>query len=158
MNLRDQLARVIARDSRYTIESYAFVLESLKRARTHKLQELRKRRDRDRDRASRPHKRAQPAPPPAGEAETEQPGHVTGGEVCQAARRLALRYYGLMAITVLNQWGIRSTSDIGEIVYNLIASGDLDKTPTDKRSDFDDVFDFAKALQPKSLLEEEQSR
>ena len=47
-----------------------------------------------------------------------------------AARRLALRYYGLMAITVLNEWGIRSTSDIGEIVYNLIASGDLDKTPT----------------------------
>ena len=59
MNLRDQLARVIARDSRYTIESYAFVLESLKRARTHKLQELRKRRDRDR--AARPRKRAQPA-------------------------------------------------------------------------------------------------
>jgi len=102
MNLRDQLARVIARDSRYTIESYAFVLESLKRARTHKLQEQRKRRDRDR--ASRPRKRAQPAP--AGEAEPDQPGHVTGGEVCQAARRLALRYYGLMAITVLNQWGI----------------------------------------------------
>ncbi len=157
MNLRDQLARVIARDSRYTIESYAFVLESLKRARTHKLQELRKRRDRDR--AARPRKRAQPAPAPAppGEAETDQPGHVTGGEVCQAARRLALRYYGMMAITVLNQWGIRSTSDIGEIVYNLIAAGDLDKTPTDKRSDFDDVFDFATALQPKSLLEEEKS-
>ncbi|MGO8903044.1 MAG: Minf_1886 family protein [Isosphaeraceae bacterium] len=156
MNLHDQLARVIARDSRYPIESYAFVLESLKRARTHKLQELRKRGDRDR--ASRPRKRAQPAPAPApaGEAETDQPGHVTGGEVCQAARRLALRYYGLMAITVLNQWGIRSTSDIGEIVFNLIASGDLDKTPSDKRSDFDDVFDFAKALQPKSLLEEEE--
>jgi uncharacterized repeat protein (TIGR04138 family) len=151
MNLRDQLARVIARDSRYTIESYAFVLESLKRSRTHKLQELRKRRDKDR--ASRPRKRA-----PAGEAETEQPGHVTGAELCQAARRLALRYYGLMAITVLNEWGIHSTSDIGEIIYNLIASGDLDKTPTDQRSDFDDVFDFAQALQPKSLLEEERSR
>ncbi|MGA2705835.1 MAG: Minf_1886 family protein [Isosphaeraceae bacterium] len=154
MNLRDQLARVIARDSRYTIESYAFVLESLKRARTHKLQEQRKRRDRDR--ASRPRKRAQPAP--AGEAETELPGHVTGAEICQAARRLALRYYGLMAITVLNEWGIHCTSDIGEIVYNLIASGDLDKAPSDKRSDFDDVFDFATALQPKSLLEEEKSR
>ena len=63
-----------------------------------------------------------------------------------------------MAITVLNEWGIHSTSDIGEIVFNLIASGDLDKTPSDKRSDFDDVFDFAKALQPKSLLEEERSR
>ena len=54
---------------------------------------------------------------------------------------------------MLDQWGIRSTSDIGEIVYNLIASGDLDKTPDDKRSDFDDVFDFAKALRPKSFLE-----
>ncbi len=152
MNLRDQLARVIARDSRYTIESYAFVLESLKRARTHTLQELRKRRDKDR--AARPRKRAQSAP--AGEAESERAGHVSGAELCQAARRLALRYYGLMAITVLNEWGIHSTSDIGEIVFNLIASGDLDKTPSDKRSDFDDVFDFAKALQPKSLLEEEE--
>ncbi len=61
MNLRDQLARVIARDSRYTIESYAFVLESLKRARTHNLQEQRKRRDRDR--TSRPRKRTSPRPP-----------------------------------------------------------------------------------------------
>ena len=154
MNLRDQLARVIARDSRYSIESYAFVLESLKRARNHKLQELRKKRDKDR--SSRPRKRASTTP--AGEAEPEHPGHVTGGELCQAARRLALRYYGLMAITVLDQWGIRSTSDIGEIVYNLIASGDLDKTSSDNRSDFDDVFDFAKALQPKSLLEDDKTR
>ncbi len=154
MNLRDQLARVIARDPRYSIESYAFVLESLKRARTRKLKEQRK--QRDRDRAARARKRAQALP--AGKAETEPAGHVTGSELCQAARRLALRYYGLMAITVLNEWGIRSTSDIGEIVYNLIASGDLDKTPNDKRSDFDDVFDFAKALRPKSLLEDDKSR
>ena len=154
MNLRGQLARVIARDSRYTIEAYIFVLESLKRARNHKLEEQRKRRDRDR--ASGARKRARPAP--AGEAETDQTGHVTGAELCQAACRLALRYYGLMAITVLKEWGIRSTSDIGEIVYNLIASGDLDKTPSDKRSDFDNVFDFAKALQPKSLLEEQRPR
>ena len=56
MNLRDQLARVIARDSRYSIESYAFVLESLKLARTHKLQELRK--QRERDRAARPRRAA----------------------------------------------------------------------------------------------------
>jgi uncharacterized repeat protein (TIGR04138 family) len=154
MNLRDQLARVIARDSRYSIESYAFILESLKRARNHKLQEQRKRRDKDR--GSRSRKRTSPTP--AGDADPERPGHVSGGELCQAARRLALRYYGLMAITVLNEWGIRSTSDIGEIVYNLIASGDLDKTSSDKRSDFDDVFDFTKAFQPKSLLEEEKTR
>jgi len=154
MNIRDQLARVIARDSRYPIEAYAFVLESLDRARSHNLKEWRK--QRDRERAPRPRKRAQPAQ--SRDAETDQPGHVTGRELCQAARHLALRYYGLMAITVLDQWGIRSTSDIGEIVFNLIASGELDKTPSDKRSDFDDVYDFATALRPKSLLEEERSR
>jgi uncharacterized repeat protein (TIGR04138 family) len=153
LNLRDQLARVIAGDSRYSIESYAFVLEALKRARNSKLQEQRKRRDQQR--AARPRKRAQGDSP--GEKDAPLSGHVTGAELCHAARRLALRYYGLMAITVLGEWGIRSTSDIGEIVYNLIASGDLDKTPSDRRADFDDVFDFAKALRPKSLLEEDRS-
>ena len=37
---------------------------------------------------------------------------------------------------------IRSTSDIGDLVYNLIASGDLEKTPKDSRADFDNVYDF----------------
>jgi uncharacterized repeat protein (TIGR04138 family) len=152
MNIRDQLARVIARDSRYTIEAYAFVLESLKLARHHKLKERRKRRDRAR--ASGPRKRAPLVQ--AREAEPDESGHVTGRELCLAARQLAVRYYGLMALMVLDQWGIRTTSDIGEIVYNLIATGDLDKTPSDKRSDFDDVFDFATALRPRSLLDEDR--
>ena len=59
---------------------------------------------------------------------------------------MALAQYGLMAKAVLRKWGIRSTSDLGEIVYNLIASGDLEKTPADSRSDFDDVFDFEETL------------
>jgi uncharacterized repeat protein (TIGR04138 family) len=67
-------------------------------------------------------------------------------------RALALRQYGLLAATVLGYWGIRSTSDIGDIVYNMIAAGDLEKTPNDSRSDFDNVFDFATALRPKLAL------
>ena len=59
---------------------------------------------------------------------------------------LALRQYGLLAMTVLAHWGIRSTSDVGDIVYNLIETGDLEKTPSDSRSDFDNVFDFESAL------------
>ncbi len=151
MNLRDQLGRVIARDPRYTIEGYTFVLESLRLAQHRKLKAQRKRADRPR--SSRPRKKA--SPEPTGEAGAEKPGHVTGRELCLAVRNLAVRYYGAMAVTVLEQWGIRSTSDIGDIVYNLIASGDLGKTPSDQRSDFDDVFDFATALRPKSLLEKE---
>ena len=85
----------------------------------------------------------------------EPSGHVTGRQVCHAARRLAIRQFGLMAIPVLEQWGLRTTSDIGEIVFNLIASGDLDKTPEDQRSDFDDVYDFATALSPGSARDDE---
>ena len=78
--------------------------------------------------------------------------HVSGRELCEGARRLALEHYGLMALTVLNLWGIRSTSDLGEIVFNLIASGDLEKTPNDSRSDFDRVFDFETALRRDYIL------
>jgi uncharacterized repeat protein (TIGR04138 family) len=151
MNLRDQLARVIARDSRYRIEGYAFVLESLKLARHHKLKGRRKKADQARS----PRSRKRAADAQAGGASADQPGHVTGRELCLAARQLAIRYFGDLAILVLEEWGIRSTSDIGEIVFNLIASGDLDKTAEDKRSDFDDVFDFATSLRPKLLRDKE---
>lgn len=147
MNLRDHLASVVARDSRYTIEAYLFVLEALRRARGQKLKELRK--EREKERPSRPRKRPETAK--EGQPDPEESGHVTGRELCLAARQLALRHYGSLAIRVLAEWGIASTSDIGEIVYNMIASGDLDKTPSDQRSDFDGVFDFATALQSTSL-------
>ncbi|HKM51851.1 MAG TPA: Minf_1886 family protein [Isosphaeraceae bacterium] len=147
MNLRDHLASVVARDSRYSIEAYLFVLEALRRGRGQKLKELRK--QREKGRPSRPGKRAGTSQ--EGQPEPEESGHVTGRELCLAARQLALRHYGSLAMRVLAEWGIGSTSDIGEIVYNMIASGDLDKTPCDKRSDFDGVFDFATALQPTTL-------
>ena len=57
-----------------------------------------------------------------------------------------------MALAVLRLWGIHSTSDVGDIVYNLIASGDLEKTPADARSDFDDVFDFEVAFRRDYIL------
>ena len=47
-----------------------------------------------------------------------------------------------MAKVVLNDWGVRSTGDFGEIVYNLIGIGLMKKSDTDRREDFDDVFDF----------------
>src|SRR5262245_9459871 len=122
MSLRDDLAGVLARDSRYTLGAYAFVFESLEHTK-----QLRRAAAKARAHRGRPIKVY---------------GHVTGRELCMGLRDLALKQYGLMAMTVLGQWGIKSTSDVGEIVYNLIASGDFEKTPSDSRSDFDDVFDF----------------
>ena len=133
MSLRDQLPRIIACDPRFGIEAYAFVLEALDHARLHKLKPL----ARDRDEAERP---GRPSESPTREvpAPTAQAhrGHVTGRELCESVRKLALSQYGLLAATVLAHWGIRSTSDIGDIVYNMIATGDLEKTPSDSRARF----------------------
>jgi uncharacterized repeat protein (TIGR04138 family) len=124
MSLRDDLAGVMARDPRYSIEAYVFVFEALEYTKR-----LLKKRAQARSRA-----RGKPV------STTRQ--HVTGRQLCEGARQLALEQYGLMALTVLNLWGIRATSDLGEVVYNLIASGDLEKTASDARADFDGVFDF----------------
>jgi uncharacterized repeat protein (TIGR04138 family) len=144
MSLRNHLPRIIGLDPRFCIDAYAFVLEALDHARIQKLNALRSRASGgpSRSRASaRPRRRG-----PQGV------GHVTGQELCHSVRTMALSQYGLLAATVLAHWGIRSTSDIGDIVYNMIATGDLEKTPTDSRSDFDNVFDFEKALRPKLAL------
>ena len=51
-----------------------------------------------------------------------------------------------MAKLVLASWGIHSTSDFGEIVYNLIRIGKMSKSDDDRREDFDNVYDFEQAL------------
>jgi uncharacterized repeat protein (TIGR04138 family) len=72
--------------------------------------------------------------------------HITGQQLCEALRQLALAQFGLMAKLVLADWGIRSTGDFGEIVYNLIKIGEMSKSEDDRREDFDDVYDFNEAL------------
>lgn len=145
MSLRDQLPRIIACDPRFSIDAYAFVLEALDHARIQKLNALRARPDQPGSARSGRSSRTRSRIPRAA-------GHVTGQELCHSVRTLALRQYGLLAAAVLGHWGIRSTSHIGDIVYNMIATGDLEKTPSDSRSDFDNVFDFATALRPKFAL------
>ncbi len=149
MNFRDELARVIAQDPRYSIEAYAFVLESLNHARQEKL----KLRGRLRGKGRRSEAAGEQLAEATGSRKARKSGHVTGSELCESVRKLSLSQFGLMAATVLEHWGVRSTSDIGDIVYNLIEAGDLEKTPNDSRADFDNVFDFDRALRPDSLGE-----
>ncbi len=79
--------------------------------------------------------------------EEEPKRHVTGPQLCEAMRRYAHVQYGYLAKQVLNHWGITSTSDFGEIVFNLIEIGQMKKTTDDRREDFNDVFDFDDAFQ-----------
>ena len=72
--------------------------------------------------------------------------HVTGRELAEACRDLALRQFGLTARLVLAHWGIRSTRDIGDVVFTLVELSYLISQPTDSRGNFNDVFDFEQAF------------
>ena len=73
--------------------------------------------------------------------------HVSGQQLCEAIRLHALEQYGYMAKVVLNRWGVTSTSDFGEIVYNLIRLGWMKKSDSDRREDFDNCYDFSEAFE-----------
>jgi len=72
--------------------------------------------------------------------------HLSGRELAWACRDFALEQFGLLAGEVLGFWGIRSTSDIGRIVFLLIDVGLLSRQPSDRPEDFDGVYEFAEAL------------
>jgi uncharacterized repeat protein (TIGR04138 family) len=130
--LRDDLMGVLARDARYSLDAYEFVILTFDFLRT-------------RQRVSQAQggrKRTRTSDGPA----APQAEHFSGQELCRGFCDLARREFGGLAAYVVAGWGVRSTSDIGEVVYNLIASGDFEKTPEDARSDFDDVFDLMAAL------------
>lgn len=78
--------------------------------------------------------------------ELDEPRHITGRELSQGCRDLALARYGLMARTVLEFWGIRSTHDLGMIVFALVDCGVLVKQDDDMLDDFEGVYDFADAF------------
>jgi uncharacterized repeat protein (TIGR04138 family) len=73
--------------------------------------------------------------------------HISGNELAHACRDLAIDRYGVMARMVLEHWNIRSTRDIGDVVFALVDLGLLISQPTDSRVDFHDLFDFDHAFE-----------
>jgi uncharacterized repeat protein (TIGR04138 family) len=73
-------------------------------------------------------------------------GHLSGKELLEGLRQFAIEQYGPLAQRVLNHWGISSTLDFGNIVFNLIEKKVLSKTDEDSLEDFRDAYDFKKAF------------
>ena len=122
------IAELLRNDRRYKFDAYVFVFEALHYA--HKVLGM-------------GGERAEPEEEEPSEASPSQPErHLTGQQLCEAIRRYALEQYGYMAQCVLESWGVKSTSDFGEIVFNLIRIGQMRKTGSDRREHFDNVFDF----------------
>lgn len=138
-----KILQLVRQDRRYRFEAYAFVFEALGYA--HK--ELGLGAAKRSESASR--KKAKPA---AGEQESPE-NHLTGQQLCEAIRLYALEQYGYMAKCVLNNWGVHTTGDFGEIVFSLIRIGEMRKTKDDRREDFDDVYDFDTALRQEFRIE-----
>jgi uncharacterized repeat protein (TIGR04138 family) len=129
------LAEIVRRDPRYAYEAYEFVYEALGYAEQRLGRGV-----------------------ATGEGEEEDKSrHITGRELLQGIRDLALREFGLMARTVFHLWGIDRTDDFGEIVFNLVESNLMSKTEEDCRTDFHDVYDLDEELVKNFRLEPEKS-
>src|SRR5437660_6576768 len=68
--------------------------------------------------------------------------HVSGPELLEGVRHYALKEFGPMVMTVFDSWGIHSSEDIGNMVFNLIGAGVFGKTEEDSIKDFKNVYDF----------------
>ena len=127
------MQELLAEDTRYKLEAYQFIREALQFAQENL-------------------DRIPPADPSADFPEDEAGRHLTGQQLSEACRLYAVAQFGYLAQTVLASWGLHSTGDFGELVYNLIRIEQMRKSDSDRREDFDDVFDFATAFEPEFEL------
>ena len=146
---------LLKNDKRYCLEAYHFVRESLSFA-----QDV-LRLGNDSDSAKKPEsEKPFPDPELTGLSDSSEADefietmerriperHLTGQDLCEAVRLFSIEQFGYLARIVLKRWGIQSTADIGNIVYNLINIGWMKKSANDRRDHFDEVFDFEEVFE-----------
>ena len=83
--------------------------------------------------------------------------HVTGKELLEGIRQLALNKFGLLARAVFEQWGIHKTDDWGQIVFNLIDFDLLGRNESDSPEDFVDVYRFDEVFDLEPVIEYDEA-
>ena len=78
--------------------------------------------------------------------------HVSADELLEGIRRYGIDQFGCLAKVVFEFWGVRSTSDWGDVVYNLIQYDLLRKQSCDHREDFNDVYDFEEVFENLTIV------
>jgi uncharacterized repeat protein (TIGR04138 family) len=73
-------------------------------------------------------------------------GHISGQELLEGLRDYGLSQFGPMTRMLLEEWGVRTCEDFGEIVFNMVEAGLLRKTEKDSREDFKGGYDFHEAF------------
>jgi len=118
--LREKIRKIVARDPRYAAEAYYFVLEAYEHA-------------------------AARLENPLSELKTRP--NISGAELLNGVRTLALDQFGYAVATVFRKWGIKTSEDIGEIVFNMVDHGGMNKSPEDSKDDFAGGADFVGSLE-----------
>jgi len=70
--------------------------------------------------------------------------HISGQELLSGIREYASTQFGPMAMTVLQEWGIHSCQDFGELVFNMVETGGC---PVLSMDDITDLPSFSARLQ-----------
>ena len=78
--------------------------------------------------------------------------HVTGQELLEGVRRFTIEQFGCMARVVLQNWGIRSTDDVGEMVFNLVSQDLMGKQESDSKEDFHGIYEFEEVFDVKPVF------
>ncbi len=110
---QEAVEKLCREDKRYHAEAYAFLRDSL--------EATMKRRKKTRKEAG---------------------SHVGAEELLDGFRLHALDEFGPMSLMVLNYWGVRTSEDVGNLVFNLVAAGVFGKTDEDTIESFREIFDF----------------
>ncbi len=72
--------------------------------------------------------------------------HVTGGELLAGFRDHALEQFGPMASTLMQEWGVRESGHVGEMVFHLIDEQVFGKQDSDRKEDFSNAFNLNEEL------------
>lgn len=75
-----------------------------------------------------------------------QARHVSGPELLEGFRDLALEQFGPMGSTLMKEWGVHSCQDVGDMVFLLIEEQVFGRQDTDRKEDFQGVFDLHETL------------
>jgi uncharacterized repeat protein (TIGR04138 family) len=72
--------------------------------------------------------------------------HLSGQELTEGVIRIAREEFGALAPMVFREWGVQSSEDIGEMVFELVEAGQLSARPEDTLADFQSRGDLLAAL------------
>jgi len=111
-NFRETILQIVAEDLRYHAEAYEFISEAI----NYTAENLGKRASQNR--------------------------HINGKQLLEGIADYAIMQFGPMASHVLRDWGITTSTDIGNVVFNMVNRQLLRASDNDSIKDFENGLDF----------------